>query len=96
MRKLLVLSLVLLTPPASSSSSLYASQTAPAANPLAADVDRLATEINPQVVAWRRDFHKNPELGNNEVRTGKVIADELRKLGYEVTTGVVELAWLAC
>jgi amidohydrolase len=63
-------------------------QTSPAANPLAADVERLATEMNPQVVAWRRDFHKNPELGNNEVRTAKVIADELRKLGYEVTTGV--------
>ena len=59
-----------------------------AANPLAAEVDRLATELNGQVVAWRRDFHKNPELGNGEVRTAKVIADELRKLGYEVTTGV--------
>jgi amidohydrolase len=63
-------------------------QTAPPGNPLASDLDRLATEINPQVVAWRRDFHKNPELGNREVRTAKVIADELRKLGYEVTTGV--------
>jgi amidohydrolase len=46
------------------------------------------TEINPQVVAWRRDFHQHPELGNAETRTAKVIADELRKLGYEVTTGV--------
>ena len=63
-------------------------QTAPAANPLAADVERVSAEINPQVVAWRRDFHKNPELGNRETRTAKVIADELRKLGYEVTTGV--------
>ena len=42
----------------------------------------------PQVVAWRRDFHKNPELGNRETRTSKIIADELRKLGFEVTTGV--------
>ncbi|MGE3491558.1 MAG: amidohydrolase [Vicinamibacterales bacterium] len=63
-------------------------QTAPAANPLAAEAERLSVELNPQVVAWRRDFHKNPELGNREVRTAKVIADELRKLGYEVTTGV--------
>ena len=63
-------------------------QTVPAANPLAAEVDRLSAELNPQVVAWRRDFHKNPELGNSEVRTAKVIADELRKLGYDVTTGV--------
>lgn len=61
---------------------------AQSANPLAAEVDRLATELNPQVVAWRRDFHKNPELGTNEVRTAKIIADELRKLGYDVTTGV--------
>jgi amidohydrolase len=63
-------------------------QTTPAANPLAAEVDRLVAEINPQVVAWRRDFHQHPELGNSEVRTAKVIADQLRKLGYEVTTGV--------
>jgi amidohydrolase len=67
---------------------LLQAQTTPAANPLAADVDRLAAEINQQVVAWRRDFHQHPELGNQETRTAKVIADELRKLGYEVTTGV--------
>ena len=63
-------------------------QTSPGANPLAAEAERLATEINPQVVAWRRDFHQHPELGTQEVRTAKVIADELRKLGYEVQTGV--------
>jgi amidohydrolase len=63
-------------------------QTARVANPLAADVDRLASELNPQVVAWRRDFHQHPELGNRETRTAKVIADELRKLGFTVTTGV--------
>src|SRR5688500_12982728 len=63
-------------------------QTARGTNPLAADVERLSAELNPQVVAWRRDFHKNPELGNRETRTAKVIADELRKLGYTVTTGV--------
>ena len=59
-----------------------------AANPLATDVDRLSAELNPQVVAWRRDFHQHPELGNRETRTAKVIADELRKLGFTVTTGV--------
>ena len=73
--------LALLQPPLSA-------QTAPAANPLAADVEKVSAEINPQVVAWRRDFHKNPELGNRETRTAKIIADELRKLGFEVTTGV--------
>src|SRR5688500_16352578 len=63
-------------------------QTGPTANPLAGDVDRLATEITPQVIAWRRDFHQHPELGNQETRTAKAIADELRKLGFDVTTGV--------
>ena len=63
-------------------------QTAVTPNPLAAEIDRLATELNPQVVAWRRDFHENPELGNREVRTAKIIADELRRLGFEVQTGV--------
>lgn len=63
-------------------------QTSPATNPLAGDVEKISAEINPQVVAWRRDFHKNPELGNRETRTSKIIADELRKLGFEVTTGV--------
>ena len=83
MRKLLLLVMVLAT-----GQSPISAQTTTAANPLAAEVDRLATEMNPQVVAWRRDFHKNPELATFEVRTAKVIADELRKLGYEVTTGI--------
>jgi amidohydrolase len=63
-------------------------QSASVVNPLAADAERLSAELNPQVVAWRRDFHKNPELGNRETRTAGVIADQLRKLGFTVTTGV--------
>lgn len=84
----LLAALILLTPSAGLETRLFASQTGPAANPLAADVEKIAAEINPQVVAWRRDFHKNPELGNRETRTAKIIADELQKLGFEVTTGV--------
>jgi len=44
--------------------------------------------IEPKVVAWRRDIHQHPELGNREVRTAKLVADHLRSLGIEVTTGV--------
>lgn len=58
------------------------------ASPLAADIDRLAAELNPRVVAWRRDFHEHPELGNREIRTAQIIGDELRKLGYDVATGI--------
>src|SRR5215207_7984092 len=83
MRTLLVALIVLAT-----GQSSISGQTAPPGNPLAADAEKIAAEINPQVVAWRRDFHKNPELGNRETRTAKIIADELRKLGFSVTTGV--------
>ncbi len=36
----------------------------------------------------RRDFHRHPELGFQEVRTAGVVARELTDLGLEVTTGV--------
>lgn len=55
---------------------------------LHARIDKHAEAVLPKVVAWRRDLHKHPELGNRETRTAKIIADHLRKLGYEVKTGV--------
>jgi amidohydrolase len=51
-------------------------------------IDRQTQEILPQVVAWRRDFHQHPELGMQEVRTSKIIADHLRGLGMDVRTGI--------
>jgi amidohydrolase len=36
----------------------------------------------------RRDFHRHPELGFQEVRTAGIVARELNQLGLEVTTGV--------
>jgi amidohydrolase len=41
-----------------------------------------------KAIAWRRDLHQNPELGNREFRTAKVIAEQLGALGLEVKTGV--------
>jgi amidohydrolase len=55
---------------------------------LAAELDRRAAAVMPKVVAWRRDLHAHPELGNNEVRTAKLVADQLRALGLQVRTGV--------
>jgi len=46
------------------------------------------TALEPRVIAWRRDIHQHPELGNREVRTAKLVADHLRALGIEVQTGV--------
>ena len=45
-------------------------------------------KLEAKVVAWRRDFHQNPELGNRETRTAGVVAAHLRSLGMEVQTGV--------
>jgi len=44
--------------------------------------------VMPDVVAWRRDFHEHPELGNSEFRTAGIIAAHLRELGMEVQTEV--------
>ena len=55
---------------------------------LTAQVQARIATIEPKVVAWRRDIHQHPELGNREVRTAKLVADHLRSLGIEVKTGV--------
>jgi amidohydrolase len=56
---------------------------------LQARVDEAALRIEPKVIAWRRDIHANPELGNREFRTAALVADHLRQLGFdEVRTGV--------
>ena len=44
--------------------------------------------IQSQLIAWRRDIHQHPELGEQETRTAKLVADHLKKLGLEVRTGV--------
>ncbi len=42
------------------------------------------------VIDLRRDIHAHPELGFEEVRTAGVVADRLRRLGYEVRTGIAQ------
>lgn len=61
---------------------------------LQAKLDLQANEIEPKVIAWRRNFHENPELGNREFKTGAKIAEHLKSLGINVQypvakTGVV-------
>ena len=51
-------------------------------------IDAAADRLEPQTIAWRRDFHQHPELSNREFRTSKIIADYLRSLGIEVKEGV--------
>ena len=52
-------------------------------------INAAAKAVEARVVAWRRDLHEHPELGNREFRTAGIVADHLRKLGLdEVRTGV--------
>lgn len=47
-----------------------------------------ARNLEDRVVAWRRDIHRHPELSNREARTAALVAEHLRGLGLEVTTGI--------
>lgn len=51
-------------------------------------LDQLAAAQQEQVVQWRRWFHANPELSNQEVKTAEYIAQQLRDMGIEPKTGI--------
>jgi amidohydrolase len=57
-------------------------------NPLWSKIDQLSSDVEGKCIAWRRDIHQHPELGNREFRTAKLVAEHLRKLGMEVKTEV--------
>ena len=66
-------------------------------NALAEAIDRAVAAIEPQLLAWRRDLHRHPELGNREFRTARVVSEHLRALEFDEVrtevghTGVVGL-----
>ena len=60
-----------------------------------ADLDRLADQLEPNVIEWRHDIHQNPELGNREFRTAEKVAAHLKSLGLEVQTGVAHTGVVA-
>ncbi|UCF31625.1 MAG: amidohydrolase [bacterium] len=41
----------------------------------------------PELIALRHDLHRHPELGFEETRTARIIADRLHDMGVEVHTG---------
>ncbi|WP_166418923.1 amidohydrolase [Cochlodiniinecator piscidefendens] len=45
-------------------------------------------EIHKKLISIRHDFHRDPELGFQEVRTKAKVAERLRNLGIEVHEGV--------
>ncbi|HWQ78440.1 MAG TPA: M20/M25/M40 family metallo-hydrolase, partial [Anaerovoracaceae bacterium] len=57
------------------------------------DLDELIKEAEKWAVGLRQDFHRWPELGNEEYRTAERIQSELGRLGVEtqrmLATGIV-------
>jgi amidohydrolase len=47
-----------------------------------------AKSIQEQLSLWRRDFHMQPELGFQEIRTSAKVAEILEGFGYQVKRGV--------
>ena len=67
---------------------LFLAAAARAQAPAKPRIDQLVDAIEPKVIAWRRDFHQNPELSNREFRTAEKVAGHLKALGLEVRTGI--------
>jgi amidohydrolase len=91
MRRLLVVrfALGLVLAAAAASTFAVAGKPAPApataaSNPALAPLEA----IYPDLEAFYIDLHQTPELSMHEEKTSAKLADRLRKLGYEVTTGV--------
>jgi amidohydrolase len=54
-----------------------------------ARIEAELTALQPQLIAWRRDIHQHPELGNRETRTAALVAKTLRGLRLDsVQTGI--------
>lgn len=49
-----------------------------------------AEDMAERIVAWRRDFHRHPEIGFQEHRSAEIIAQTLRELDLTVETGIAE------
>ncbi|MCH7716516.1 MAG: amidohydrolase [Gemmatimonadetes bacterium] len=51
-------------------------------------VDAAVERTSAEIIELRHQIHQNPELGNREFETARLVASHLEKLGIEVQTGV--------
>jgi amidohydrolase len=59
------------------------------------EIRQRAAQIEDKLIAWRRDIHEHPELGEQETRTAALVAEHLKKLGLEVRTGIAQTGIVA-
>lgn len=55
---------------------------------LEAEVRKRAAAVEEKLIEWRRDIHQHPELGDQESRTPRLIAEHLKALKLDVRTKV--------
>src|SRR5687767_11943387 len=58
-------------------------------------IHAITRAVEPQVLAWRRDIHEHPELSNREVRTAKLVAEHLKRIGLTPETGIAKTGVVA-
>ena len=51
-------------------------------------IKKAVKKYAPTIIELRHQIHQNPEMGNREFKTAKIVANHLNSLGMEVTTGV--------
>lgn len=47
-------------------------------------IRKLVEKYEDQIITWRREFHENPELSGEEIRTSERVCEELKKINIEV------------
>ena len=52
------------------------------------DLRRDADSLHADLIAWRRELHRHPELGFEERRTAAFVEERLKTLGIECETGI--------
>src|SRR5687767_8764966 len=59
-------------------------------------VAQAASALQPKLVEIRRELHMHPELSNREERTGRLVAERLRSIGYtDIKTGIARTGVVA-
>jgi len=46
--------------------------------------------LHPELIEWRRDLHRHPELAFEEERTSQVVAEKLESFGIEIHRGLAK------
>ena len=60
-----------------------------------ATVDAAVERLTAETIELRHQVHQNPELGNREFETARLVAEHLRELGLEVETGIAHTGVVA-